>query len=76
MATQTITADKAPGRWARKYPQLGQEPLPVAPYVDPAFYEKEKEKIFKKQWLYVALEREVPRSVPTRFAGWTAPTPR
>ncbi|MEN9925395.1 MAG: hypothetical protein RL268_1521 [Pseudomonadota bacterium] len=60
MATQTVTNDKAPGRWARKYPQLGQEPLPVTPYIDPAYYEKEKERIFKKQWLYVALEREVP----------------
>ena len=60
MATEALQIDKAPGRWARKYPELGQEPLPVAPYIDPAYYEKEKEKIFKKQWLYVALEREVP----------------
>ena len=60
MATQTPTIDKAPGRWARKYPHLGQEPLPVTPYVDPAYYEKEKAQIFKKQWLYVSLERELP----------------
>jgi phenylpropionate dioxygenase-like ring-hydroxylating dioxygenase large terminal subunit len=60
MATRAISPDKAPGRWARKYPELGQGPLPVSPYIDPAFYEKEKTHIFKKQWLYVALERELP----------------
>lgn len=60
MATHPIK-EGGPGRWARKYPELGTEPLPVQPYIDPAYYEKEKEKIFKKQWLYVALEREVPK---------------
>ena len=40
---------KAPGRWARKYPELGQEPLSVAPYIDLAIItRKEKAKIFKK----------------------------
>lgn len=60
MATQSQSNDKSPGRWARKYPELGQEPLSVNPYIDPDYYEKEKAKIFKKEWLYVALEREVP----------------
>lgn len=59
MATQADAGDEAPGRWARKYPDLGQEPLPVAPYIDPDYYAKEKAKIFKKQWLYVAVEREL-----------------
>lgn len=61
MASQANSSDTAPGRWARKYPELGQEPLPVAPYIDPEYYEREKARIFKKQWLYVALEREVPK---------------
>jgi phenylpropionate dioxygenase-like ring-hydroxylating dioxygenase large terminal subunit len=60
MATQTIDVDRSPGRWARKYPHLGQGPVSTLPYIDPAFFEKEKERIFKKQWIYVALEREVP----------------
>ena len=62
MTTQGNASDKTPGRWSRKYPELGQAPLSVEPYVDPGFYEKEKAKIFKKQWLYVALERELPEA--------------
>ena len=49
-----------PYRWAKKFPHLGRDPLPIEPYVSPEWYAREKEKIFKKQWLYVALERELP----------------
>lgn len=48
-------------RWAAKYPELGQEPLPVEPYISPEWYEDEKEKIFKKCWLYVARVEELPK---------------
>lgn len=46
-------------RWAAKYPELGQEPLPVEPYISADWYAQEKEKIFKKTWLYVGRVEEI-----------------
>jgi len=48
-------------RWAEANPWLGTGPIPVEPYISPAYYEKEKEKIFKRVWLCVAREAEVPQ---------------
>ena len=38
-------------RWLEKYPELGSGPIPTEPYISPAWYEQEKEKIFSKVWL-------------------------
>ena len=35
-----------------RYPELGKGPVPVAPYIDPAYYEREKELIFKKTTVF------------------------
>jgi phenylpropionate dioxygenase-like ring-hydroxylating dioxygenase large terminal subunit len=48
-------------RWAARYPELGQEPLPVEPYISPEWYQKEKDTIFKKCWLYVGRVEELPK---------------
>lgn len=42
-----------------RYPELGRGNLPVAPYIDPAFYELEKAHIFKKTWLQVGRVEEL-----------------
>src|SRR5271170_5680928 len=43
-----------------RYPDLGTGPLPVKPYVDPAYFELEKAHIFKKFWLQVGRVEEIP----------------
>jgi phenylpropionate dioxygenase-like ring-hydroxylating dioxygenase large terminal subunit len=32
-------------------PDMGSGPIPVEPYISPAYFQKEKEKIFKKAWI-------------------------
>ena len=42
------------------YPELGTEPVPTMPYVSPEYFELEREHIFKKCWLVVGRESEIP----------------
>lgn len=44
-----------------RYPELGRGTLPVAPYIDPAYFELEKKYIFKKTWLHVGRVEEIPK---------------
>ncbi|WP_132979479.1 aromatic ring-hydroxylating dioxygenase subunit alpha [Pigmentiphaga sp. D-2] len=46
-------------RWARKYPELGMDPIAVEPCVSPVFFEKEKERVFMKTWLKVGRIEEI-----------------
>jgi phenylpropionate dioxygenase-like ring-hydroxylating dioxygenase large terminal subunit len=48
-------------RWHEKYPDLGQGPIPVDPYISPAWYVREQEKIFQQTWLCVGRVEEVPK---------------
>lgn len=62
-----------PGNWAKKYPDLGTGPVPVAPYLSPEYFELEREKVFKKCWLKVARVEEIAESrdykvLPFKFA--------
>ena len=41
-------------------PVMGDAPLPVEPYVSAEFFEREREKIFKRAWLQVARVEDVP----------------
>ena len=43
-----------------RYPELGTGPIDVAPLINPELFEIEKEKVFRKTWLYVAREEELP----------------
>lgn len=47
-------------KWATALPELTPGPLPVAPFVDPEFFEKERERIFKRAWLEVCREDQIP----------------
>ena len=42
-----------------RYPELGTGPLDVKPLIDPAWFELERERIFKQTWLYVARAEEL-----------------
>ena len=47
--------------YTSRYPELGTGPIDVAPLIDPELFEIEREKIFKKTWLYVARAEELPK---------------
>jgi len=47
-------------RFANRYPELGTGPIPSSPFVDPEYFEKEKEHIFKKMWIHVGRVEEIP----------------
>lgn len=49
-------------RWLEAYPELGTGPISTEPYISPEWYEKEKDKIFRKVWLCVGRVNELPRS--------------
>jgi len=51
--------DKTPYRFSSQYPSLGRNPIPTAPYHDPQFFLKEKERIFEVSWLNVGREDEI-----------------
>jgi phenylpropionate dioxygenase-like ring-hydroxylating dioxygenase large terminal subunit len=44
-----------------RYPELGTGPLPHAPNTSAAYFEKEREKLFKRTWLLLCRDDELPR---------------
>ncbi len=46
--------------YTTRYPELGTGPIDVKPLIDPDLFELEREKIFKKTWLLVGREEEIP----------------
>jgi phenylpropionate dioxygenase-like ring-hydroxylating dioxygenase large terminal subunit len=55
-------AKPAEGSWTEHYPELGTSPVDYSDSVDPAYYELEKEAIFKRTWLQVGRVEQVPRT--------------
>ena len=47
-------------RWARTYPWLGEDPVPTEPCISEDIYRQEVEKVFKKVWLHVGRDIELP----------------
>lgn len=41
---------------------LGTSPIPAAPYYDPAFYELEREAVFRRNWINVGHVSELPKT--------------
>jgi phenylpropionate dioxygenase-like ring-hydroxylating dioxygenase large terminal subunit len=41
---------------------LGADPIPVEPYYKPEYFELEKERIFRRTWLFLGREEELPKS--------------
>ena len=48
-------------RWSRLFPEVGQAPVSVEPCVSPEFYQDEMEKVFRRTWLMVARDEELPK---------------
>ncbi|PWT83187.1 MAG: (2Fe-2S)-binding protein [Acidobacteria bacterium] len=47
-------------RWTTSYPELGTGPIPVELFLSSAQFEREREQIFKRVWLNVGREEEIP----------------
>lgn len=58
MAQQTMQTDELLSRIMA----LGTDPVPVEPCVSPQYFEAEKERIFKRTWLNMGHESDIPRS--------------
>jgi phenylpropionate dioxygenase-like ring-hydroxylating dioxygenase large terminal subunit len=52
----------AEGSWTAHYPELGTSPVDYRDSVDPAYYEAEREAIFKRTWLNVGRVERLPRT--------------
>jgi phenylpropionate dioxygenase-like ring-hydroxylating dioxygenase large terminal subunit len=51
----------APGSLHARFPELGTGPIPVEPYVSPAWFAREKTHVFKKVWQHVGRVEEIPK---------------
>ncbi len=49
-------------RWASKYPDLGTGPIDIEPCVSPTYFEREREKVFKRVWLKVGRVEEISKA--------------
>lgn len=58
MTVQSVSKQKA--YFADQYPDLIKGPVPVKPYISPEYFELEREYVFKRNWLNVAREEELP----------------
>jgi len=43
-----------------QHPELGNAPIPVEPYLSEDYYAKEIDKIFRRDWLFVGREEDIP----------------
>lgn len=46
--------------YAPEHPELGNDPLPIEPYVSPDYFERERAHIFRDAWLLACHESEIP----------------
>ncbi|HWP41781.1 MAG TPA: SRPBCC family protein [Blastocatellia bacterium] len=47
-------------KWTTRYPELGTGPIPIAPYISSERFERERERIFRRVWLNVGRQDEIP----------------
>ena len=55
-------AKPAAGSWTENYPELGTAPVDYTDSIDPAFFEAERDAIFKRTWLNVGRVERLPRT--------------
>jgi len=48
--------------WAERFPEIGTDPVPVDACISPDYFEREREKLFKKVWLKVGRVEEFPQT--------------
>jgi phenylpropionate dioxygenase-like ring-hydroxylating dioxygenase large terminal subunit len=46
-------------KWSETYAKLGTNPIPVGPNTSPEYFNQEREKIFRRSWLYLAREDQL-----------------
>ena len=56
-----IFSSRPIGRPRPRYPELGNAPIPVYPYVSTDYYEKEIASIYMQDWPCVEREEEIPK---------------
>ena len=54
---QTRMIDK---QWSEKYPEIGTGPIATEPNICPEFFELERERIFRRHWINMGRDEEVP----------------
>ena len=62
MSHDSLVTKPESGHWTDAYPELGRGPVSLEDCVSEEFYEKEREHVFKKTWLYVGRVERVPKS--------------
>ena len=62
MSVDAQLTKPASGYWTDAYPELGRGPVSLEDCVSEEFYEKEREHVFRKTWLYMGRVERVPRS--------------
>lgn len=60
MKQEPIVSKPESGHWTDDYPDLGRGPVSLEDSMCPEFYEKEREHVFKKTWLYVGRVERLP----------------
>lgn len=55
-------AKPSAGSWTEQYPELGTSPVNYEDSIDPAYYEAEREAVFKRTWLNVGRVEQVPKT--------------
>jgi phenylpropionate dioxygenase-like ring-hydroxylating dioxygenase large terminal subunit len=58
---EPLVAKPASGHWIDAYPELGRQPISLDDSVSVEFYEKEREHVFKKSWLYMGRVEQLPQ---------------
>lgn len=55
----------AAGSWTENYPELGTEPVDYTDSIDPAFFEAERDAVFRRMWLNVGRVNRLPAPAAT-----------
>lgn len=61
MSREPLVTKPASGYWHDAYPALGRGPVSMEDSTCPDFYQKEKEHVFRKNWLYVGRVEQLPQ---------------
>ena len=57
--TETRSRYQGAKRYHDAYPELGTDPVSIEPYISPAYFELEREHVFKKVWLYACRVEQI-----------------
>ena len=60
MDDKTKPSKAQPHRWLARCPEMGTEPIPVSRVIDPAYFDQERQKIFKRAWLHMGRVNDIP----------------